>query len=246
MIHDCAITESSVLVLDLPVHFDIEAAMGGQPLPYRWNLDHGARVGVLGREADPDSIVWVDIDPCWVFHPLNAYDLEDGRIVLDVVRHPSVFETNLSFPDEGPPTLDRWTIDAGAGTLSSECLSDRPQEFPRIDERRVGKPHRYGYGVELGEHFDYCRALKNDVVDGSEEIRDFGPGRQAQEPVFVPSAPDAAEDDGWLLAFVHDNATQTADVEIWSAQDFAGEPVARVHLPARVPFGFHGNWVPSS
>jgi carotenoid cleavage dioxygenase len=33
-------------------------------------------------------------------------------------------------------------------------------------------------------------------------------------------------------------------VVILHAQDFTGDPIARIHLPQRVPFGFHGNWVP--
>jgi carotenoid cleavage dioxygenase len=66
------------------------------------------------------------------------------------------------------------------------------------------------------------------------------------ELVFVPRTPTSDEDDGWLLAYVHDDNTQTADVEIWESRDFTGVPVALVHLPQRVPFGFHGNWVPDS
>jgi carotenoid cleavage dioxygenase len=51
----------------------------------------------------------------------------------------------------------------------------------------------------------------------------------------VPAALDAAEDDGYALAFVHDPDRGAADLVILAAQDFGGELVARVHLPARVP-----------
>ena len=44
---------------------------------------------------------------------------------------------------------------------------------------------------------------------------------------------------------MHDATTDTANVVILDARDFSGEPVATVHLPQRVPFGFHGNWVPT-
>ena len=68
----------------------------------------------------------------------------------------------------------------------------------------------------------------------------------ASEAVFVPSAPDAAEDDGWVLSLVYDADRDTSDLLVLNAADFTGEPEAVVHLPQRVPFGFHGNWVPDS
>jgi hypothetical protein len=33
-------------------------------------------------------------------------------------------------------------------------------------------------------------------------------------------------------------------IAICDAADFAAEPIARVLLPIRVPFGFHGAWIP--
>ena len=75
-------------------------------LPYSWDPDYPARLGLLPREGGSDDVRWFDIDPCFVFHTLNAY--EDGdTVVVDVVRHDRMFATVLNGPDEGP-------ADAGA------------------------------------------------------------------------------------------------------------------------------------
>jgi carotenoid cleavage dioxygenase len=66
------------------------------------------------------------------------------------------------------------------------------------------------------------------------------------EPVFVPTSQEADEDDGWVMAYVYDRSTNKSDVVIVHSQDFAAPPVATIHLPQRVPFGFHGNWVPDT
>jgi carotenoid cleavage dioxygenase len=63
--------------------------------------------------------------------------------------------------------------------------------------------------------------------------------------VFVPASPAAAEDEGWLVGLVIDAVADTTDLVILDAQDVAGDPVARVHLPHRAPPGFHGNWLAS-
>jgi carotenoid cleavage dioxygenase-like enzyme len=75
-------------------------------------------------------------------------------------------------------------------------------------------------------------------------VHELGAGRSAQEPVFVPRHANAAEDEGWVLAYAHDADRDAADVIILDAQDFTAPPVATIHLPVRVPYGFHGNWVP--
>jgi carotenoid cleavage dioxygenase len=248
MIHDCAITESKIVVLDLPVTFDLDAAMKGFPtLPYTWNADYGARVGLLPRDATSgDATVWCEVDMCFVYHPLNAYDLPDGRVVCDVIRHPKMFATNLNGPDEGLPILVRWTIDPATRRVHQEVLDDRGQEFPRLDERRTGRKHRYGYCAAFGTGVEHGPALKHDLERGTSEVHEYGPGRVTLEPVFVPRHDDAAEDEGWIMSYVYDGTTDSSDVVILDAQDFSGEPVAVISLPQRVPFGFHGNWVPDA
>jgi carotenoid cleavage oxygenase len=217
-------------------------------LPYRWNPDYPARVGVMPRAGGNDDVRWFDVEPCYVYHPLNAYDSADGtNITLDVVRHPKMFATDLRGPNEGPPTLDRWTVDLADGKVRESRLDDRPQEFPRVDERLVGRCHRFGYAMQTMPGTGAVAGdsvLKHDLVGGRTEARSFGPGQRAGELVFVPASPDAAEDDGVLLGFVYDGGADRSDLVILDAATL--ETVGRVHLPARVPNGFHGNWVPTT
>jgi carotenoid cleavage dioxygenase-like enzyme len=245
MVHDCAITERFVVLFDLPVTFDLDAAAGGASLPYRWNPDHPPRVGLLPLAGPAAEVRWFEAPSCFVFHTLNAYD-DGDKVVIDLVRHPRMFATLLNGPYEGLPSLERWTLDLAGGTLATATLDDAGQEFPRIDERLTGRPHRYGYATAFGEGIEHGPALKHDLARGTREVHDHGPGRVGLEPVFVPRSDGTAEDDGWVLAYVYDRAEDRSDVVVLDAQDFAGEPVATIHLPARVPFGFHGSWLPDA
>jgi carotenoid cleavage dioxygenase-like enzyme len=244
MVHDCAITKNYFVLLDLPVVMDPRAIEEGIRLPYAWTPEYGARVGLLPRAGGAADVIWREIEPCFVFHPLNAFEDGDGRVVVDVVRHPQTFATERHRAGDGPPTLDRWIVDPRGGPVKEERLDDRPQEFPRLDERLVGKPHRYGYSIQVGPGFRFEALLKHDLRERRTERHEQGPARAFMEPVFVPRSVGAEEDDGWVLAYTYDADTDRSDVVILDARDFSGEPVATIHLPVRVPFGFHGNWIP--
>lgn len=246
MLHDCAITERYVVVFDMPVTFDPAALESGRSFPFSWNPDYGARVGLLPRDGDGTDVRWLDVPLCYVFHPMNAFELADGRVVMDVVRHPKMFARDVRGPNEGAPTLDRWVLDPSSGKVTEERLDDRGHEFPRHDERLIGQPYRYGYTATLAENLAFGPLFKHDVVKRVNETHHEGPGRVFLEPVFVPRTPDAAEDDGFVLAYVYDAARDGSDVVVIDARDFSAPPLATIRLPHRVPFGFHGNWVPES
>ncbi|MGH9029523.1 MAG: carotenoid oxygenase family protein, partial [Acidimicrobiales bacterium] len=76
------------------------------------------------------------------------------------------------------------------------------------------------------------------------ETRPVDAAGGSSEAVFVPCHQHAGEDDGWVLSLVYDARRDASDLLVLNAGDFTGEPAAVVHLPQRVPFGFHGNWVP--
>ena len=256
MMHDFALTSGYVVLLDLPVTFSLDTVSAGVKLPYTWNPAHQARVGLLPRGGATAGVRWFEVDPCWVFHTLNAYD-DDGRVVVDLVRYAGAYDVS-KLTGHGPLSLDRWIIDPAAGKVTQQRLDDRPQEFPRTDERVTGRPHRYGYSVVIaavghatvspdGDFADEAFSnalLKHDLTAGTVQAHEFGKDATAGEAVFVPAAPDAAEDAGCVMAYVHNPDRSAADLVILAAQDFTAKPVARVHLPARIPLGFHGSWIP--
>ena len=243
MIHDCAITQRFAIILDLPVTFSMDAAMKGQSFPYRWNPAHPARIGLLPREGGAEDVIWCAVEPCYVFHVVNAYDAADGTVILDAVVHETMFADSKAGPDSKRTGLERWTIDPESRTVTRRVIDPTPQEFPRPDERLFGLPYRYAYTMMLGGAFLGGGLLKHDLETGTRQVHSFGPDKHPGEFVFVPASADAAEDEGWLIGLVIDLAGETTELVILDAQDFEGEPVALVQLPHRIPPGFHGNWV---
>lgn len=246
MMHSLSLTDRHVVLYDLPVAFDPRLAATGSRYPYAWQADRPARVGVLPREGH--AVRWFDVDPCFVFHPLNAYERGD-LLIADVIRHERVFDADRMRPGESRPTLHRWTIDLVTGTTTDEQLDDIAQECPRIDDRRKTMPYRYAYTVAMcagpRDVIGGSVLVKHDLDRRSTQLRDFGAGRTVGEAVFVPRAALSGEDDGWLLTYVHDAATDRTDLVVLNADDFTGAPQAVVHLPARVPPGFHAAWLPA-
>ena len=240
MMHDFAMTARHVVFMDLPIVFSLEAAISGAGMPYRWDDNYGARLGVLRRDDPFGEIRWFDIDPCYVFHVANAYDGADGKsIELQAVRYSELWRNDGGFDADGLQWS--WTINLADGTVSERQLDDRAVEFPRIDDRLAGLPARYGVSV-AGD-----RLVRHDLGTGTAVEHVFGtataPGGPG-EAVFVPSASGPAdESNGWYLGYVYDPARDGSDLVILDASDFGGAEVARIKLPHRVPYGFHGNWI---
>jgi carotenoid cleavage dioxygenase len=234
MVHDMAITERHVIWLDLPVLFDQPKLAQGL-FPYSWRPDYGARVGVMPRHGGDADTRWFEIEPCYVFHVLNAYD-DGANVIVDVVRYDRLFADDPTGPTDAPPVLVRWTIDMNVGRVASEVLDGRPQEFPRVADRTVGVRHRFGYAVT--EH----EIVQHDLDRGTTAVHPLGPDAEASEALFVPASAQGVDDEGWVVTIVH-RGSEPSEFVVLDASAMDKPPVARVRLPQRVPLGFHALWV---
>jgi carotenoid cleavage dioxygenase len=248
MMHDFNMTENNVIFMDLPAVFDLEMAMRGE-MPIHWSDDYPARLGVMPRNGNDASVVWYDLDPCYVFHPMNAY--EDGtKIVIDVARLDHIWrDSAMDFPE---PALHRWTIDTVSGRVTDEQVDDLPAEFPRVADSRVGLKHRYGYMMANAAASAFEEPLsangailKYDRETGQRTSVQVGAGRLPGESSFVPREGATTEDDGYLMTYIYDANIDASEFAIFDAGTMSNEPIATVELP-RVPFGFHGNWIPAA
>jgi carotenoid cleavage dioxygenase len=251
MIHDFAITDRDVIFWELPVLFDMQLAVqmvndpASRIMPFQWKPEYGARVGVMPLGGPASAIRWVEIEPCYVFHGMNAFRAGDD-VVVDVCRMDTVFDGSSLGP---PPHLHRWTVGtAGASlTFDDERRSERVADLPTIDRRHTGRDYRYGWRIEVrndDEVPNFGGVVRDDARTGSEARWDPGRDQSANEWLFVPTGD--GEGDGFVMSFVSDRATGATELVILGAGDVAAGPVARVEIPARVPYGFHATWVPAA
>lgn len=238
MMHDFAVTERHMVWLDLPVTFDLARGAG---MPFAYDESYGARIGVTPRAGGATR--WFDVDPCYVFHVGNAWEDEQGRIVLNAARYsPGDFTAMWSriggaadparhAAAAGAATLHRWILDPATGQAKEEALDDRNVEFPTFNEDRLGRASRYLYTVG-GDGI-----VKYDQRSGTAGV--LRTGGDTGEAVFVAAEGGTAEDDGWLLSIV--TSGESSELLVADARDLSR--VASVGLPRRVPAGFHGSWM---
>jgi len=272
MLHDLAITATRSIIFDLNVGYDLSMLADGHRIPIRWHDDRPARIGVLPRHGG--TVTWVEIEPCFVQHVVNAFDDDaegvnafdddaegvnafddDGpvpsRVVVDGVRYPWYFRvTNDGFAPDPLGVLWRWTIDVERGVVEEGPVGAADDggvtniELPRIDESRTGRAYRHLWAVEQPTTVEMRGVRRHDLATGTADRWIPPPGDQNSEPVFAPRPGATGEGDGWILVCVHRAPTDTTDLVILEATDLAAGPVATVHLPRRIPAGFHGAWLP--
>jgi carotenoid cleavage dioxygenase len=258
--HDIAFTEHYTILPDFPMFWDPEKLAEGRFVPKLFR-DMPSRFAVIPRYGQTSEIRWFEADPTWVMHWTNAH--EDGdEIVLDgfFAENPSVgkdpdpnftgiYGLTRRYLDihQSRTKAHRWRFNLATGQTKEETLSDRIAEFGMVNGRQGGRPNRFGYMMSTTPGmFLFNGIVKFDFETNHEEVFQFADGMFASETPMAPRTGAQGEDDGYLVTFVTDMNADRSECWIFSAEDLAAGPLARVALPERISSGTHACWAPAS
>ena len=145
MMHDFALTE--LRGPPRPAgHLQHGRGIGGTEAALHLEPAHQARIGLLPRRRRRGPL-GRGRPVLGLPRPERLRRRRAGRGRPAVTRAPTTSRSSRGrAADPGP--LDHRP---GTGKVPQQQLDDRAQEFPRIDERVTGRPHRYGYSAVIAE-----------------------------------------------------------------------------------------------
>lgn len=251
LLHDTAISENYIIFFHCPLVFDVFKALDGQS-PFKWEPNQGTRVGLIHRKNVNQKPIWIETEPMWMWHFMNAYE-EGDQVKVDFAYHHEVkLDNTLDSMLDVQANFHRMVINLKDKTVKHEALDDRVVDFPTLDARKTGQPYRFGYTPHIDVELILQKKIPNyfpelvqyDLVNNTSKVHRFKPGQYCGEATFVPQDGHNSESDGYVMTFVFDETTGNSNLVILDPANFEQEPIAEIHLPVRVPTGFHANWVP--
>ncbi|KAF8413567.1 hypothetical protein HHK36_001558 [Tetracentron sinense] len=253
MMHDFAITERFVVIPDQQVVFRLqEMIRGGSPVIY--DKKKTSRFGILDKNAvDSSGIRWVEAPDCFCFHLWNAWEEPETDEVVVIGSCMTPPDSIFNECDEGLKSVlseIRLNLKTGKSTRrpiipDSDSESEQVNlEAGMVNRNRLGRKTQFAY-LAIAEPWPKVSGIaKIDLSTGEVSKYIYGNQCFGGEPFFVPRDPNSErEDDGYILAFMHNEKTSKSELHIINAMNLQLE--ASVKLPSRVPYGFHGTFISS-
>ncbi|CAD5328418.1 unnamed protein product [Arabidopsis thaliana] len=256
-LHDFAITKRHAIFAEIQLGMRMNmldlVLEGGSPV----GTDNGKtpRLGVIPKYAgDESEMKWFEVPGFNIIHAINAWDEDDGNSVVLIAPNIMSIEHTLERMDLVHALVEKVKIDLVTGIVRRHPISARNLDFAVINPAFLGRCSRYVYAAIGDPMPKISGVVKLDVSKGDRDDctvarRMYGSGCYGGEPFFVardPGNPEAEEDDGYVVTYVHDEVTGESKFLVMDAKSPELEIVAAVRLPRRVPYGFHGLFVKES
>nr|XP_016482180.1 PREDICTED: carotenoid 9,10(9',10')-cleavage dioxygenase 1-like isoform X2 [Nicotiana tabacum] len=269
--HEIGVTQKYNVIMDFPLTIDINRLFRGDPL-IKYDKDGYARIGVMPRYGDANSVKWFEVQTCCVLHLVNCFEDNDEVVVRACRARESVLPRQQSFKgskeissieNNNESSVEpffvhvcEWRLNMRTGEVKEKnATTEFSMEFPVINEKFVGLRNRFGYLQVVDLEASSISGLakygglaklhfKEDEELAKVEYHMFPKGTFCSGATFVPKTQGTDEDDGWVVTFTHNESTNVSQVYVVDAKNFATQSVATITLPSRVPYGFHGAFMP--
>uniref|UniRef100_A0A0E0LZR9 Uncharacterized protein n=1 Tax=Oryza punctata TaxID=4537 RepID=A0A0E0LZR9_ORYPU len=204
----------------------------------KFEKDSYARIGVMPRYGNAGSVMWFDVEPFCMFHFINCFEEGDEVVIRglrsadsiipgprislnkhDLLSDPIKYTVKQGINEGFFSRLYQWRLNMKTKAVSGEYLTgtEFSMEFPMINNHYMGLHHSYAYAQ---------------VVDSL--ASSYG----VNEKVILKYG-------GLAKLCLEERDNVIAEVHIIDAQRFEGAPVAKIILPQRIPYGFHGTFITS-
>ncbi|MED6205389.1 hypothetical protein PIB30_017201 [Stylosanthes scabra] len=272
--HELGVTQRYNVIMDFPLTIDLLRLVKGEQL-IRYDKDEYARIGVMPRYGDASSIKWFEVEPNCTFHIINSFE-DGHQVVVRGCRSLDSLIPGPDPSSNEFDCLSRcyeWRLNMKTGEVKERSVMRGKQvymDFPMVNENFIGIKNRYAYTqvvdpltLSTQGLLKYGGLAKLYFQESSSEELSMGEKQHEEDPIrveyhmfekntfcsgaaFVPKDGALEEDDGWIISFVHNEDNSTSQVHIIDGKKLCGETVAKITLPCRVPYGFHGAFMPIS
>ena len=263
MMHDIALTQKHIVFNTCGLFTSMDLLRAGK-VHWAWDPKLPTYVGIMPRDGDAKDIRWFKGPQSAAIHFMNG-NTNGNKVIVET---PSSDGNSFSFfPSiDGSPfdrekartVIRRWTFDLGSkqdGWQEEILFPQTPGLLPRIDERFLSLPYRYGYmGYnDTSKPFDEKRAgnlrgrvsnsyARFDLHTRTVDSYFTGNVHSLAEPQFVPRKKDSPEGDGYIIGVASNYAEMRSELVIVDAQKMSDGDIARVKLPYRLGPQGHGWW----
>jgi carotenoid cleavage dioxygenase len=264
--HDMMFTTNWFVLYDSSVHLDVRqvlnttATANGEPARlFQWNASATLKLGLAprhGANATSDDVIWFDVGtPHAMIHPLNAWEEEDGTVLLWSPIADS-FDANL---EANTFYMAEFRMNPNDGRVTKAVIDTAYNvEFPRVRHSFLGKFARYGTATimnpKLGGDGLFDGFVVYDMLDKQvHKVVKYRSGDIGGEAVIIPKPGTGGSGEFYLGTFVWNKVKNKSFFLLYDGEVASGHNdyvesneseslVARIELPYRIPYGFHGEW----
>lgn len=253
MIHDFMITPTKIVIIAPP--YTASNADGDAFVNlFKWRATDPTLVLVIDK-ADLTNVSQIEIDPFWVYHFGNAYDISASEIGFDFALHddPS-FMTKDAFSAmdgswDGAASAASRYVQARVNLKSKTIHLDKAPEFGQVefiqtDARENLSSHRHSLMLAQpggASVFGFSRLVLVDRNTGNASSFDVGNTEVLEEHLIVPKP--GGENGFWIVGTALDWQKGTTSLSVYDGLHLADGPIMKAEMDLALPLGLHGTFI---